>query len=214
MKLTLKSALVAAIALVSVPAFASNMGFKLVKPLSTTAAGVHTGVNWTSIPYFNSFATQTANGLWADLPVGKLNVFRYNPATGTFQRWAGGGPGQTDFGITEGESYDVRVNANVNWTIVGSHDNAFSRPLSMTSAGVHTGVNWTSIPYHTTSTLASGIWNSLPVGKLNVFRYNPATGTFQRWAGGGPGQTDFPVTIGEAYDIRVSANVTWMPVHY
>jgi hypothetical protein len=216
MNKTLKSALLsAAVLLVGSTAFASNMGFKLVYPLKMTSAGVHDGTNWVSIPFFNSFTpTQDAAGMWADLPTGKQNIYRYNPATSANQRYAGGGPGQVNFAITKGEAYLVTVTADVNYTIVGSHDNAFAVPLNMTNAGVHDGTNRVSFPYHTNKTDAAGIWGELPAAKQNIYRYNPATSANQRYAGGGPGQVNFAITIGEAYLLTVTADTTWTPAHY
>jgi hypothetical protein len=216
MNKTLKSApLSASVLLIGSSVFASNMGFKLVYPLKAVSAGVHDGTNRVSVPYFNSFATQDAAGMWADLASSnRQNIFRYNPATSTSQRYAGGGPGQVNFPLTEGEAYVVAVTADANWTIVGSHDNAFAIPLKAVSAGVHDGTNRVSIPYHTNKTDAAGIWGELPAAKQNIFRYNPATSTSQRYAGGGPGQVNFPITIGESYVIAVTADTTWTPAHY
>jgi hypothetical protein len=214
MNKTLKSALLSAsVLLIGSSFFASNMGFKLVYPLNA-AGGGNDGTNWVSVPYFNSFATQDAAGMWADLASSnRQNIYRYNPATSTYQRYAGGGLGQVNFALSEGEGYLVNVTANANWTIVGSHDNAFARPLTA-SGGGNDGTNWTSIPYHTNKVDANGIWGELPAQRQNIYRYNPATGTYQRYAGGGLGQVNFAVTIGEAYLINVTANTTWTPAHY
>jgi hypothetical protein len=216
MNKTLKSALLsAAVLLVGSTAFASNMGFKLVYPLNTVSAGVHDGTNWVSIPYFNSFTpTQDAAAMWADLPAAKQNIYRYDPVSSVFRRYSGGGPGQTNFAVTSGEAYLFNVTANANWTIVGSHDNALAKSLSTVSAGVHDGTNWTGVPYHTNKTDAAGLWSELPAAKQNIYRYDPAASVFRRYSGGGPGQTNFAVTIGEAYLINVTANATWTPAHY
>jgi hypothetical protein len=216
MNKTLKSALLsAAVLLVGSSIFASNMGFKLVYPLKAFNTGVHDGNNWVSVPYFNSFATQDAAGIWADLiSSNRLRVIRYNPVNSTFQRWSGGGAGQTNFPIAVGESYNALVTADANWTIVGSHDNAFAKPLTAFNTGVHDGNNYTSLPYHTNKTTANGVWGELPAQRLRILRYNPVNSTFQRWSGGGAGQTDFAITIGESYIVLVTADTTWTPAHY
>jgi hypothetical protein len=205
MNKTLKSALLSAsVLLIGSSVFASNMGFKLVYPLFAPAG--NTGTNWVSVPYFNSFATQDSAGMWADLPAQKVRISRYNRTTDTYSNYSGG---LGNFALAEGEAYIVVVNADTNWTIVGSHDNAFAKPL-IAPAG-NTGTNWTSVPYHTNKTDAAGIWSELPASKVRISRYNRATDTYSNYSGG---LGNFTLVIGEAYIIVVSADATWTPAHY
>jgi hypothetical protein len=213
MNATLKSALLSAtVLLVSSSAFASNMGFKLVFPLKKPTAGVHDGSNWISLPYFNSFATQNAAGIWADLPASKQVIFHYDTA-GSFYDPYSGQPLDNNWAITKGEAYLVGVTADANWTIVGSHDNAYAVPLKKPTAGVHDGSNWVSVPYHTTAANAAAIWASLPASKQVIFKYDTA-GSFYDPYSGQPLDNNWAVTIGEAYLIGVTADTTWTPAHY
>lgn len=215
-----KLATTAAALLLSGSVFASNMGFKLVYPLKTFAAGVHDGTNYVSYPYFNSFATQDAAGMFADAPAGTVSIGRWNPLTRTVDACtaaACGGFGDVNFPLTKGEAYIVTVNANVNWTIVGSHDNAYAVPMKTFAAGVHDGTNVVSVPYHTNKVDAAGLFGEMPAGTISVGRWNPATRTLDTCtaaACGGFGDVNFPVTIGEAYIIVVNVNNSWTPAHY
>lgn len=207
MNKTLKSALLSAsVLLVGSSVFASNMGFKLVYPLVAPSAG-NTGTNRIAVPYFNSFATQDAAGIWADLPASKVRISRWNTATDTYSNYTGG---LGNFTITEGQPIIVVVNADSNWTIVGSHDNAFAVPLLAPSAG-NTGTNWVSVPYHTNKTDAAGIWGELPASKVRISRWNTATDTYSNYTGG---LGNFTLVIGQAYAIVVNADSTWTPAHY
>jgi hypothetical protein len=219
MNKTLKSALLSAsVLLIGSSVFASNMGFKLVYPLTATVVGVTDGTNYVAIPYFNSFATQNAAGVFADIP-SVQSVSRWNQATSSTQRCSNAtctAPGNTNFALTEGEALIVRVSAAANWTIVGSHDNAYAVPLSATVVGVTDGTNTISVPYHTNKTNAAGLFGEI-TSIQSISRWNQATSSTQRCSNAtctAPGNTNFPVTIGEGLIIRVSAASTWTPAHY
>jgi hypothetical protein len=206
MKLS-KLATIGAAVLLSSSAFASNMGFKLVYPLSA-AAGGNTGTNWVSIPYFNSFTT--ASTVFADIP-NCVQVSHYVRASDTYEDYTGG-PFDPDFTVAKGEAVLIKVSANSNWTIVGSHDNAFAVPLNA-AAGGNTGTNWVSLPYHTNKTNASTLFAEIP-NAVQVSHYVKANDTYEDYTGG-PFDPDFTLTIGEGILVKVSAtSSTWAPAHY
>src|SRR2546429_316010 len=87
-RFTMAIVLVAAVILVAAgTSIASNMGFKLNKPLSVTvAAGGETGNNWTSVPYFNPYGNIGAFCSQTGLPSGlvKASVTTLDATTGNF----------------------------------------------------------------------------------------------------------------------------------
>ncbi len=219
MNKTLKSALLSAAALlIGSSAFASNMGFKLVYPLTQAGAG-NDGTNIVSLPYFNSFASQTAAGAFADMPASTLSIARWNPATRGLDACTAagcGGFGDVNFALTKGESYVVNVGTTANWTIVGSHDNAAAVSLTAAGAG-NDGTNMVSVPYHTNKTNAAGIFGELPASTLSIARWNPATRGLDACTAagcGGFGDVNFSITIGEGYVINVGTTASWTPAHY
>lgn len=215
---------------------ASNMGFKISIPLATTGDGL----NFVSIPYYWSApvwagdpnsGTTTASDLVYDVNAAATNTEcrTYNPATGTYTirrktaaSWTG-----TDFAITPGVGYVIKVPAAVNYICVGSHNPSLS--ISFVTTG--DGLNFTSIPYHFTpkswgattdpsagSTTASDIiWDvNSALTNTECRKYNPATGTYTirrktaaSWTG-----TDFAMVAGEAYVIKVPGAISWTPSHF
>jgi hypothetical protein len=228
MKLTLKSALVAAIALISVPAFASNMGFKLVYPVYAFNAGVTDGTNIVSIPFFTSYASRTAALVCGDLTVNTI-VARWNQATASQQRCKcnatlNGCTGigtSVNFTFTEGESLIASTPAQFNWTVVGSHDNATPVTLYAFNAGVTDGTNFVAVPYHTNRANAAGLAAEFAPNTI-LARWNQATASQQRCKvnatqNGCTGigtSTNFSVTIGEGLIITVPAQANWTPTHF
>ncbi|MFB3851563.1 MAG: hypothetical protein ACE14Q_06540 [Acidobacteriota bacterium] len=195
--------LILAIALTS---GASNMGFKLSMSLS---AGV---AKYISLPYYNSYSTQTAAYLRNDIIAAGgtgVNVYNYNGTA--WQRYAGGGVGQVNFALTPGIGYQVVSTADVsNWVIVGSHNP--STTISF-DAGI---AKYVSVPYHTTSTNAATLRNEIiAVGGTGVNVYNYNGTAWQRYAGGGVGQVNFALQPGIAYQIvSTAACGPWTPAHY
>lgn len=186
--------------------FASNMGFKLTYPLKRTAGT--TGTNWVSLPYF--WSGTTSQDICNDVGVGTATeVGKYNENNDTITAWACGGRG-TPFSLSPGQGVYVKVTSATNWIVVGSHNDSAAVPITRT-AGT-TGTNWTSIPYHTTSTNAQGICSQV-TGATEVGRYNEGTDTITAWACGGRG-TPFSLTPGEGVYIKVTTATAWSPTHY
>jgi len=206
--------LLAAVAmlLVGVTAVGSNMGFKISIPLYATS-GTHTGANFIALPYYNSYAT--ASVAFADIPnCAELDL--YDDATDTYRIYDGVF-NTDDFPIATGGTLDqatavvVKVSADTNWVVVGSHAPSLAVPLYATS-GTHTGANWRSVPYHTTKTIASELFAEITnCAELDL--YDDSTDTFRIYDGVF-NTDDFPLTAGKAVVIKVSADQTWTPAHY
>ena len=207
MKNLLKTAVVGLALLSSGAVFASNMGFKLVKPVSAAAVG-KTGSNWVSIPYFNNFTI--ASTVFADIP-SCLQVSHYRTATDTYEDFTNSF-GDPDFTVAKGEALLVKVSATGNWTIVGSHDNSFGVPLAVAPVG-KTGSNWISLPYHTNKATVSTLFAEIP-SALQVSHYLTASDTYEDFTNSF-GDPAFAITIGEGLLVKVSAtSSSWVPAHY
>jgi hypothetical protein len=177
-------------------AIASNMGFKISIPL--TAGGAN---NWVAIPYYNSYANAAA--VFNDV-TGASQVSRWDNTAGAFQTWTGARG--TNWNVTAGEAFLVKVSAATNWIVVGSHNPGLA--LTLAAAGAN---NWVALPYHTTATNAATIFNQVPSAS-QVSRWDNTAGGFQTWTGARG--TNFNLTAGEGILVKVSANSTWTPAHY
>jgi hypothetical protein len=195
--------LILAIALTSL---GSNMGFKLSMTLTAGQA------KYISLPYYNSYSTQTAATLRNDvIAAGGTGVQVYNWNGTAWQRYAGGGLGQINFALEKGIGYQVVSTADVsNWVIVGSHDPSVT--ISFTAGQA----KYVSVPYHTTSTNAAALRNEIiAVGGTGVQVYNWNGTAWQRYAGGGLGQVNFTLQPGIAYQAVSTADCgPWTPAHY
>jgi len=184
---------------------ASNMGFKFVPNLNQT------GKTFTiSLPLNNNYtnASSVFNDINASCPGAPQLVERMVPSAGGTVRedWNGTG---TDFTVNSNEGLIVVVNPTcTSWVIVGSHNPAYVYTFAQA------GKNYlTSIPYHTTATVANDLFTSIPSAVL-IERITPTAGGGIRQSWNGTG-VDFPVTIGESYVVVVgTAGTNWTPSHY
>lgn len=189
--------LILAIALTS---GASNMGFKLSM---ATSAGVPKVI---SLPYYNSYSTQTAAYLRNDIiAAGGTGV---SVATWNGTAWITYSGTLNNFTLTPGLGYKVQTTNNVsNWIIVGSHNPSTSLSFS---AGVPKVV---SVPYHTTATNAAGLRNEvIAAGGTGV---SVATWNGSAWITYSGTLNNFTLTPGLGYKIQTTNNVaSWTPAHY
>jgi hypothetical protein len=186
--------------------YTSNMGFKISMTLTANQ------VKFISLPYYNSYSTQTAAYLRNDvMAAGGTGVNVYNWNGTAWQRYAGGTIGQVNFALQPGIGYEVLSTSDVsNWVIVGSHNP--STTISFTG----NQVKFVSIPYHTTLTTAATLRNEIiAVGGTGVNVYNWNGTAWQRYAGGTIGQVNFAITPGIAYEVLSTSNCgPWTPPHY
>lgn len=190
-------------------AVASNMGFKFVPNITQSGPAKQYSI---SLPLNNNYAN--ANAILTDIPAGcnAQAVIRIAPSVNgsVKQGWLAPGTG-VNFPVSKGEGYLVQTGTTcTNWVIVGSHDPAFV--YNFAAGGVQT---FASVPYHTTATVANDLLTSIGPNAQAVIRIAPSVNgsVKQGWLAPGTG-VNFPVTIGEAYLVQVSAATAWTPAHY
>jgi hypothetical protein len=190
---------------------ASNMGFKFVPNLNQ-ANRVFT----LSLPLNQNYtnADSVFQDINASCPGAASKIERIDPSPGGTIRvtWVGFGSAPQNFPIAKGEGYMLEVFSNcTTWAVVGSHDPAYV--YNFPTAGE---VYLTSIPYHTTATVAHDLFTSIPsCGKVE--RIVPSSGGTLRttWVGFGSPAQNFPVKVGESYIVEVgTAGTSWTPAHY
>lgn len=204
-------------ALVSGSLVASNMGFKLNYPLQGAGAGSLDGTNSIALPFNAQSGITTAAALKSDIEtstgVSVVNIQQLLKADNSFQAYTGA-RGSVDFPLNAGEGYRVRMSADANYIVVGSHDPSLSVSLTGPGAGSLDGTNEYAYPYHSTATTASELRNEIGAGTVvNVQQLLKSDNSFQAYTGA-RGSVDFPLVPGEAYRIRVNADVSFAPAHY
>jgi len=197
---------------------ASNMGFKLNYPLAATGAGSNSGTNVIALPFNRQSGVDTANALIGDIGLANIaNVQRFLEATDGLETYTGRkGTPAADFPLVAGEGYYVRMNAAVDYIIVGSHDPSQSVSLDAVGAGSNSGTNFFSVPYHTTAVNALDLMNDIGFSSVtNVQRFLEATDGLETYTGrkGSPGP-NFNLAPGEAYYIRMGSTVSYTPSHF
>lgn len=207
--------------------FASNMGFKLNFRLPVTGEAVpstpgspdadglaQTGTVSLALPYNRQAGIDNAQDLIDDINASggsALNVQRFLEVSDTPETYSGA-KGETPFDLVPGEAVFVRVNAGLDYIVVGSHDPSLAVPLETTGAGSQTGTNFFSVPYHTTAADAQDLIDSIgPV--LNVQRFYSDTDTVVTYSGA-KGETPFGLVSGEGYFVRMSTTTNHVPVHF
>jgi hypothetical protein len=197
--------------LISLAAVGSNMGFKIVIPLTASQT------KYIALPYYctmdgatiESGAAKAANLRNEILAAGASSCTVLWYTGSVWQRYAGGGLGQINFSLQSGEGYQVTCSPGVNLLVVGSHNPSLTVTLAASST------KYTAIPYHTTDSTAAQLRNEIlasGASSCTVLWYNGSV--WQRYAGGGLGQTNFTVKPGEAVQITCSPGISWMPAHY
>lgn len=201
----MKTRIILAVAVVLILAIAltsgaSNMGFKLSQTLTANVA------KYVSLPYYNSYASQTAAYLRND--VGGAGVTVYNWTGSAWQYYAGGPPPQVNFALQPGIGYQIKSTTDKSsWVIVGSHNPSTSIPFTANVS------KYVSVPYHTTSTTAAQLRNE--IGGAGVTVYNWTGSAWQYYAGGPPPQVNFALTPGIAYQVKSTTDKSgWIPAHY
>jgi len=212
--------LVAVMLLVSSVAYASNMGFKITIHLGYGAANQ----TWFSLPY-NVGYTMTSDIL-NDIknPVGTVvctRVYFWDATNDKFVYYA---PGGTDYAIDPTMAYMAVVNQDVDWTIVGSHNDSAAVAINL-AGGLNQ--NWVSVPYHwkprtgysaTTAELFNQVTLAPPNGDninaTRIYFWDAANDKLVYYA---PGGTDYAITPGMAVMFNVAeptVGSTWHPAYY
>jgi hypothetical protein len=188
---------------------ASNMGFKLNYPLRAGSGTSLSGNNMLALPYNRQVGIDTAKELFLDITAtgAAQSVAKFLPATDTYQLYS---YGSTDFGLTAGEGYLIKMQVDADYIVVGSHDPSAAIPLNAGGGGSIAGNNLFAPPYHTTAATAKDLFLEIASAQ-SVAKFLPATDTYQLYS---YGSTDFPLTPGEAYLVKMQTSKNFTPAHY
>jgi hypothetical protein len=219
---------VAVMLIVSVATIGSNMGFKISIPLYKNGTG-HTGLNWVALPYYAGYVS--ASAVWTDIAaisgVTGVEVDQYQESDGTYLAYDPDSFLTDDFPITSsGQLINagailvkvVTSGTSVNWIVVGSHSPSLALTLRANGTG-HTGLNWCSIPYHTTAADAQTLWTQISAiapntSSVEIDQYQETDGTYLAYDPDSFLTDNFSIKPGTALLVKVSANKSWTPAHY
>ncbi len=166
--------------------------------------------NYIALPYSNTISPQNAAGLRNSIiAAGGTDVNVYNWGGSSWQRYKGGGGGQTLFPLSPGVGYRVSISNSgyIPWTVDGSHDPSVSISLSANARKL------VSIPFDSPSYSASLLSNEIvAAGGTGVCVYQWTGSAWQKWSGGGLGQLDFGIESGNSYMVKSTSDVAaWYP---
>ena len=190
---------------------ASNMGFKLNRSLVTAGGGTpasNSGSQLLALPYNRQVGIDMASDLFGD--IGNVqNISVYDTQSDTYTLYTFGSP---DFALEAGVGVLVKMGANVNYIIVGSHDPSAVIQLEAAGAASNSGTNVYAPPYHSTASLASELFAELGISNVqNISKYATNTDSYTLYTFGSP---DFPLTPGEAYQVKMGQTLAFSPSHY
>jgi hypothetical protein len=201
---------------------ASNVGFKLNYQLKATGQPLpeggtsKSGFNTIGLPFNPQVGMTNASGLRTDIGSANVqNIQKFLESSDSYQIYSGA-KGDVDFALASGEGYFVKMGANVDYIIVGSHNPSFQVHLNNTgSEGSKSGFNLYAYPYHSTAANASGLRTEIGTANVqNVQKFLRASDSFQIYSGA-KGDVDFALSPGEAYFIKMGVAVlTYVPSHY
>jgi hypothetical protein len=190
---------------------ASNMGFKLNRSLVAAGGGAppsNSGTQLLALPYNRQVGIDNASELFGD--IGDVqNMARYDTLTDSYQVYTFG---STDFALEEGVGLQVKMGANVNYIVVGSHNPSAVVQLEGAGTASNSGTNLYAPPYHSTASTASELFVELGSGNTqNIAKYATDTDSYVVYTFG---LTDFDLAPGEAYQIKMGQTVALSPSHY
>jgi len=211
-------------------AVASNMGFKMNKPLVQAAIGSasQTGNNWTSIPYHNPYGTIgglcTQTGLVSTGTIRTLITTKnYNTPPVGFVTFTCGTSGATGQALIPGKMVQIRqfatAGAPTSIIIVGSHNSGL--PIDITEGSDY----WFSVPYHTTWVTSNDLCaqaglTSTGTLRGTITRLNPGPPAAFQTGTCGSSISVFNLVLGEGLQVREANAVagiqvkTFTPAHY
>ena len=190
---------------------ASNMGFKLNKSLVTASPGTSiSGTQLLALPYNRQVGIDNASELFGDIGAGNVqNIQKFLTQTDTTQLYTFGSP---DFALEEGFGLLVKMGADVNYIVVGSHNPSAVVQLEGAGAASVSGTNLYAPPYHSTASMASELFAELGASNVqNIQKFLTATDTTALYTFGSP---DFALTPGEAYLVKMAQTLAFSPSHY
>lgn len=234
---------------------ASNVAFHMRLSRTGSPAGT---LYWVSIPYdYQPTDSQPnslvdAEDLVQDLQPANLSlpctaaandcavseVWRWDPATGQYEVWTGGGTVGTPFELTAGAGYGLVVQevggvSSHMLDLVRAHNPAVELTACWQADAIN--MRWVSLPPHLSIDLSHGISGLLdaedlgqamggPSRVVQVRQFNNTTGVFENWVVGSLYGTPFPIDLDQAYAIDLTCpnllggcgecTWTWVPAHY
>ncbi|SRR5260221_2966764 len=204
---------------------ASNMGFKVVKPIVFAGSG-SIGDNWTSLPYKTPYANAGAFcnkvGLVTAL-IGRASLTVLNETSGGFTTVSCGTSQADALTLIAGKGIKIRqpsaTGAPANIIIAGSHDNNLQIVIPKAGSG-QVGNFWFSVPYHTTSTTAGDLCQDAHlstglIGAASITRLDASTGGFVTVNCGSTQASNLTLQFGEFVQLRDPGGPkTFTPSHY
>ena len=205
---------------------ASNMGFKVVKPIVIAGSG-SIGDNWTALPFKNPYANVgvfcNKVGLITAV-LGRASITVLNENTGGFQTVSCGTSQADALTLIAGKGIKIRqppaTGAPTNIIIAGSHDNNLQIVIPKAGSG-QIGNFWFSVPYHTTYTTAADLCQNgnLSPGPVpaaaSITRLNASTGALVTANCGSAQASALMLQFGEFVQIRDPGGPkTFTPSHY
>jgi hypothetical protein len=205
---------VAVMLILSVATIGSNMGFKISIPLYAFASGTHSGFNWVSLPYYVGYTSAVA--AFSDIP-NCVEIQQWTESTKSYKIYDGDSfpddwPIAPAGSLQDAGALLVKVSANGNWIVVGSHNPSQQVPLYAYSAGTHSGFNWRSIPYHTTAPDVVTLFSQIP-SCVEIQVWKETTKSYLIYDGDSF-PDNFALTPGQPVLVKVSSNQNWTPAHY
>ena len=187
---------------------ASNMGFKLNRSLVAGGGASASGTQLLALPYNRQVGIDNASDLFGDIGSAQT-ISKYETLTDSYTLYTFGSP---DFALEAGVGLQVKMGANVNYIVVGSHDPSAVVQLEAGGAASASGTNLYAPPYHSTASLASELFQEL--GNTNVqtiSRYATDTDSFALYSFG---SADFALAPGESYQVKMGQTLAFSPSHY
>ena len=208
---------------VAAVAVGSNMAFKLNYTLLTNTD--HNDINWVSLPYFNNYTVsenicvdiEFVDCSWGIVPW----IAYFDTATNSTVTHMCGSA-KSDYNIFPGRGYAIAVTTNTcTWKIVGSHNDAYDTTLgvSFETNTYGNNINWISVPYHSTVTVAESLCTQINANCTNIATsaayFDTATNSDVTHACGSS-KNNFNVIPGRAIAVSVTAagSSCWHPAHY
>jgi len=222
MSLKGKLFLVVCLVFVAAVAVGSNMAFKLNYTLLTNVD--NNNINWVSLPYFDNYTVSEdvcVDINTVDCTMLATSIAYFDTATNSTVTHTCGFV-KSYYNIFPGRGYAISVMTDAcTWKIVGSHNDAYDTTLgiSFLTNTYGNNINWVSVPYHSTATVAEGLCTQINANCANIATsiasFDTATNSANTH-GCGTTKNNFSVAPGRAYAVSVSAagNSCWHPAHY
>jgi GTP:adenosylcobinamide-phosphate guanylyltransferase len=201
---------------------ASNMGFKLNYVLDGPGdSGSNSGTQTFAMPFNQQTTLVDAEDLINDINTTAgsnvvVSVSRFLRTTDKLDAYTGSSG--TNFTLTPGEGYIVKVSAGLPYIVVGSHDPnlaiTFDGPGDN---GSNSGTQVYALPYHSTAAVAGDLIDEINLAAgadvvVSISRYLRTTDKLDAYTGSSG--TNFALAPGESYTVKVNSSISFIPSHY